>query len=326
MKPLVSVVIPTYNRARWIAEAVDSVISQTFTDYEIIVVDDGSRDDTRSALAPYQSNISYYYQDNAGCSAARNRGIAEARGEWLSFLDSDDVWMKGKLERQLSDIERFPQTKAHAINALIYRDHIGREVDLFEYIGFRARLTEDPMLIERPLLQQIEYGFGWPQSVLVRRDVMLKTSLFDPSLRLWQDMDLFYRIAAEGRWCVNGEPMIRIMRREEDASLNLSSQSERNPLQSWREMLTLYERLSGNSSIDEREAREARSRHSNAASSLGIEYLRSGDRASARRFLMRGLAIRNGPTALAKALLSFLPAPLALGMIDAWRRRRRGLA
>jgi glycosyltransferase involved in cell wall biosynthesis len=102
-KPTVSVIIPTYNRADCITKSIDSVLSQNYNDYEIIVVDDGSTDNTRQILQVYVDKglIRYIYQDNAGCAAARNVGISTAKGEWIAFLDSDDRWLPDKLAVQM---------------------------------------------------------------------------------------------------------------------------------------------------------------------------------------------------------------------------------
>ena len=114
MNPKVSVIIPTYNRAAKVRNAIASVLAQTFSDLEVIVVDDGSSDDTGQILGEsFGDRIRYYAQANQGVSVARNKGIAEARGEWIAFLDSDDLWEKDKLEWQFKALERFgPQCGA----------------------------------------------------------------------------------------------------------------------------------------------------------------------------------------------------------------------
>src|SRR3990172_13226391 len=106
MNPKISVIIPTYNRAAYLAEALNSVISQTYKDFELIVVDDGSTDNTEEAVRRFTVDIKYIYQKNQGVSAARNRGISESGGEFLSFLDSDDLWEKRKLEKQIDFFEK----------------------------------------------------------------------------------------------------------------------------------------------------------------------------------------------------------------------------
>ena len=121
MNPKVSVVIPTYNRAATVPRAIESVLAQTVTDLEVIVVDDGSSDDTGKVLGEmFGDRIRYYAQTNQGASVARNRGVEEARGEWIAFLDSDDLWEKEKLEWQFKALERF----GSAVRRVLYRHSI----------------------------------------------------------------------------------------------------------------------------------------------------------------------------------------------------------
>jgi len=102
MNKLVSVIIPTYNRAKIIKKSIDSVLAQTYQDIEIIIVDDGSKDNTKELIESLNNpKIKYFYQENAGASAARNTGIKNASGQFIAFLDSDDVWLSEKLEKQL---------------------------------------------------------------------------------------------------------------------------------------------------------------------------------------------------------------------------------
>lgn len=102
MNALVTCVVPVFNGERYLAEALDSVLSQTYQPVEIIVVDDGSTDGTAQVVAGYGERVRYYFQDNSGAPAARNRGIEAAQGEFVAFLDADDMWHKEKLERQIA--------------------------------------------------------------------------------------------------------------------------------------------------------------------------------------------------------------------------------
>ena len=105
----VSVVIPLYNCERHIGEAIESVLAQTFKDYEIIVVDDGSTDDSASVVHKFDDQVRYVHQPNAGVSAATNHGIALSKGELIAFLDNDDVWLPEKLERQVAFLDEHPE-------------------------------------------------------------------------------------------------------------------------------------------------------------------------------------------------------------------------
>ncbi|MCZ6541357.1 MAG: glycosyltransferase family A protein, partial [Nitrospinae bacterium] len=111
-KPAVSVVIPTFNRAWCLAETLRSVARQTFRDFETIVVDDGSTDDTPDLLCRFPEVRVHRWEDNRGVSAARNRGIEMARGEWVCFLDSDDRWVPGKLQAQVEWMQAHPECPA----------------------------------------------------------------------------------------------------------------------------------------------------------------------------------------------------------------------
>jgi glycosyltransferase involved in cell wall biosynthesis len=102
----VSIILPTYNRAQLICEAIDSILNQTYQDFQIIVVDDGSTDNTAEVLKSYIPKIRYIQQENKGPGDARNRGIEDAKGKYIAFLDSDDIWMDFKLEIQVDILER----------------------------------------------------------------------------------------------------------------------------------------------------------------------------------------------------------------------------
>lgn len=114
----VSVIIPTYNRAEFISDAIESVLNQTFEDYEIIIVDDGSTDNTKQIVQSYTSKVKYYYQEQSGVSSARNYGIKAATGEYIAFLDSDDQFLPQKLEKQVEVLENNPRI------GIVYSPHI----------------------------------------------------------------------------------------------------------------------------------------------------------------------------------------------------------
>jgi glycosyltransferase involved in cell wall biosynthesis len=176
----VSVVIPTYNRARHVVEAIESVLGQTLAPAEIIVVDDGSTDDTAERLAPYAGRIRYLRQENRGVSAARNTGIREASGEWVALLDSDDLWHPQKLEVQM--------------------DAIQARSDLALAGSPRGREPRGPLptpsvhdLGVRDFLLSVRMG---PSGVLIRRSSLEVVGYFDESLKCVEDRDMWLRLAA----------------------------------------------------------------------------------------------------------------------------------
>lgn len=183
--PLVSVIIPTYNCAHFLGQAIRSVLEQTFMDYEIIVVDDGSTDDTSAVLGQFGDRVRHVSQANRGNAAARNTGIALARGQWLCFLDADDMWAPRKLERQLIDLISTPGNSVSFVRALKF----------FES-GDCEPMPEDPA--EGELWDKLVFyqPFGSSHSgMLVHESCFRVVGRFDENLRLSVDWDLFIRLA-----------------------------------------------------------------------------------------------------------------------------------
>lgn len=183
--PLVSVVIPSYNHARFVTEAVDSVLSQTNCQIEVIVVDDGSTDNTREVLASYGSRIRYIYQDNKGLPGARNTGIRAALGEWVAVLDSDDYWHPQKTERQLAAVAAHPE--ADVVGSP------GGDLPMPELLPLDPPtrwLSIRDFLLITPMSAS---------STMVRRRCFDAVGLFDESLRSAEDRDMWLRLAARVR-------------------------------------------------------------------------------------------------------------------------------
>ena len=175
-----SVIIPTYNRASFVTKAVDSVLRQTFKDYEIIVVDDGSTDTTTQALEQYGRAITIIHQVNNGVSAARNAGIRKATGRWIAFLDSDDEWKENYLARQSEQIRCNPNVIAFITNA-INIDNGGRSHTHFENIILKRFGMATFVRVKRPF-RTIMNSHWFLQSMVVRRETLLKAGLFDTTL------------------------------------------------------------------------------------------------------------------------------------------------
>ena len=190
MAATVSVVIPTHNTRRYIAAALESVFNQTYKDFEIIVVDDASSDGTEDALEPYFDRIVYVKQAHAGSAVARNRGLLRSSGEYVAFLDADDLWLPSKLEKQVDLAERHPEA------VLVYSDFnrtesVGESLD-----SGLAKRTERKVGEEfTSLLRQ---NFLHTSSVLIRRNALADSGVFDPKLINAQDWDLWVRLADIG--------------------------------------------------------------------------------------------------------------------------------
>ncbi|MGQ9661187.1 MAG: glycosyltransferase family 2 protein [Kiritimatiellia bacterium] len=189
MKPLVSVVIPTYNCARYVVEAVESVLTQTFDRYEVIVVDDGSTDATASVLTQFGERIHYLPQDNLGAAVARNTGIARAQGDYIAFLDADDRWRPEKLARQMRALQRDPHFKiVHTDSAVIDAD--GRVISSS---ANRARQSGNGLVFDELFLSPISVILT--SSALVARECIEEVGGFDPRFPTFQDHHFFLRLA-----------------------------------------------------------------------------------------------------------------------------------
>jgi glycosyltransferase involved in cell wall biosynthesis len=199
MTPAVSVIIPTYNYARFLPQALGSALRQTFRDFEILVIDDGSTDNTADVVRPYLADprVSYHRVANGGPSRARNLGIGRARAGLLAFLDADDVWLPAKLEKQLAVLRRdlglgLVYSRRHFI------DEEGYELDCPEPAPHRGNVLE-------PLLAG---NFICLTSCLIPRRVFEAVGAFDETLGQSEDYDLWLRIAERCRFAYVDEPLV----------------------------------------------------------------------------------------------------------------------
>lgn len=196
--PLVSIVIPTYNRAGVICRTVDNVLEQTYPNTEIIIVDDGSKDDTVERLKKYGERIRVIRQANAGPAAARNRGIEAARGKFVALQDSDDLWVNTKLAKQISVLE----TAGDAVVCCLC-DTLMRYTDRPQITDFQRAWVYPPY--EQGIWTNVAEVLAtrfvfFCQTAVIRRDVLARIGGFDESLKYHEDYELPLRIALEGPW------------------------------------------------------------------------------------------------------------------------------
>jgi glycosyltransferase involved in cell wall biosynthesis len=206
-RPSVSVVIPTYNRGHVVGEAIDSVLTQTVPADEIIVVDDGSTDATADVLGRFGGQIISIRQTNSGVSAARNAGICRATGDWVAFLDSDDVFLAHRIKVLHRDIVN-SEAGVHFANIEVLGP--GYQHDFFDLRGLvcpsdRSQLQSSGRLFA--------FGAGFPpQGIAVRRDWLLRAGGFDEHMRIYEDLDLFLKMTFFGPWMATSVVVARVRR------------------------------------------------------------------------------------------------------------------
>lgn len=189
--PMISVIIPTFNYAEFISDAIDSVLAQTFKDFEIIVVDDGSTDNTKDILNKYSDNIKYYYQDNKGPASARNLGIKNASGSYICFLDSDDIFMPNKLKLQIDTFHSISKQNT----ALLYSN----------FTSVNKRLDISIQHYKCPKFQSHKIAFDYliknnfinTSTVMIKRDFLCDVDLFDEKLKYLEDYDLWLKLGSK---------------------------------------------------------------------------------------------------------------------------------
>jgi len=183
-KPLVSVIIPTYNRGWIVKEAIDSVLDQDFTDYELIVVDDGSDDNTPEILAGYGGVITILHQSNKGVSSARNCGVAAASGQLIAFLDSDDLWLPGKLSTQVK----------------FFKDHPDAVINQTQERWIRKGVRVNPKQRHHKFSGMIfEHSLALclvsPSAVMIKKSLFDEVGGFDEHFQACEDYDLWLRVS-----------------------------------------------------------------------------------------------------------------------------------
>lgn len=183
--PVVSVIIPTFNRAAWLPEAIDSVLAQDYPSIELIVVDDGSTDATSQIIQTYAPDLTFIPRPHRGVSAARNHGVAASQGELIAFLDSDDLWLPSKITAQVTLFEQSPQLQA------CYTDEI----------WIRRGVRVNPRHIHRKhsgwiFHQSLPRCTISPSSIMLRRSQWDRLGGFDERLPACEDYDLWLRLTA----------------------------------------------------------------------------------------------------------------------------------
>jgi len=336
-KDLVSVVIPSYNRAHTVARAVDRVLEQNYPWIEVIVVDDESKDDTATVMAQYENDarVRYLKQENGGCCVARNYGIREARGEFVAMLDSDDYWLPGKLALEIQILKTHPEvslvwTDMDAIDAA---DHVTsprylrkmyaayrffpKPLDLFD----RELKTSDgvPYFIGDLTLPMLLGNLIHTSTVVARAESLKKAGEYDKSVTPSEDQDFYQRVCKTGPVAYVDTVTLHYLIGATDAITS--------PTQSAK-LATSYLRV-----MDRILAREDRAQMKLASNIVheamadghawaGRAYFAQGEMAESRRHLLTALRMRPTNLRLAKYYLASLVPKPALNALRSLRSRR----
>jgi glycosyltransferase involved in cell wall biosynthesis len=304
--PLVSVVIPTYNRSTFVTKAVDSVLHQIFTDYELIVVDDGSTDNTKDTLTKYGDKITYICQTNSGVSAARNAGITRARGKWLAFLDSDDEWKPDYLAEQIRQATKVTRLCMQSANCR-FTARNGDSQTYFEIndaiVAFKGM---DHLFIERPFSFIVSHGPWQVGSTIFLRDAVTKAGLFDTNIALSEDFDFMARVSLQGPFGMINKELVNIYRRNESTEC-LINQATTDPLGSRKSFERIYENLKLIQTLNYRERKALNRVISANKRAIGNLLLQAGNKKGARDCYKRALCIDPSIRSIGKYILSCLP-------------------
>jgi len=299
-----------------VAEAIQSVLNQTYRNFEIIVVDDGSTDNTREILAGFGDKIKVICQENKGVSAARNAGIAAARGDWVAFLDSDDLWLPDKLKIQVQDLSKYPQAIAHAVDAKIqgYGEY---DTTLFTLRGCVLEFR-DKALRERPLLEVLNVQFFTPTLVVSRRVLLLEGG-FKEAYKIYEDLELVSRVAIKGPFVVNTYVGV-IVRRVGTPEASLSHQHVRDRCTSPLVVCQILSGLLDRDELTHSERACVRRKLSGARFQLSEAMRSAGRYREARSLRWQSLYDWPSPKAITRAILG------ELGLGGVWWRMRTCMA
>ncbi|MBL8495637.1 MAG: glycosyltransferase [Rhodocyclaceae bacterium] len=194
---LVSIIVPAYNAETYLRETLDSALGQTYSNCEIIVVDDGSTDSTLAILAEYGEKIRVIRQQNRGSACARNAGVAAAHGEWIAFLDADDIWLPEKTAKQIASCGEFAISHTDSV---CFGETLEHEL---------LRSSFEPPYAGKVLKQLLVINFITNSTVMVRRDVFNRFGGFDETYVTCEDWALWLRICAENELGYLSDPVVR---------------------------------------------------------------------------------------------------------------------
>lgn len=238
--PLISAIIPTFNRAEQVCRAIQSVLQQTYSNVEIVVVNDGSTDNTVAALEKFGNKVRVINQRNAGVAAARNRAVSVSQGEIVAFLDSDDEWLPTKLERQVEVMTALGPEFGACFTDCMHVVESHQEISGFEKAGFEP---SGPGPLRSPLKHVLaKYPIVYIPTLIVQRSLIAGQSGFDEAMTVSEDTDLIFRLALKTRLCFVAESLVKIDRAASRSGglMELFSQSDERVYDSRHRMFSKW--------------------------------------------------------------------------------------
>ncbi len=311
--PAVSVVIPAHNAAPWLGDTLRSVLAQTYRDFEVIVVNDGSTDGTGTVIASFGQKIRCVEQPNQGLPAARNAGIRHALGDWIAFLDADDLWLKDKLERQMSLLTESQTLTWVYSEAYMFDDATGTTTSTLN----AGRRLPDGQILRQLFLSNF---IGTPTPV-IRRDVFEDVGMFDETIvPLGEDWDMWLRVAARCPVGLVRRPLARYRVRQASLSRSLDYRV------GFQSLMSVIDRAT----VREPERLGPLKNHSvaNLCIGTGMKLGRNSNLAEARNMFQRAIRLRPGAAHAYVYWLACLTGPRVLNAairLRHWVRRKRTL-
>lgn len=272
----VSVIIPTYNYSRFIAEAIQSVLDQTMPPAEIVVVDDGSTDDTANVVRQFAPAVKYVRQENAGVCAARNRGVQESNGELLAFLDADDIYLPASLEKQVARFNGGVDLGLVHCGLRLFDNETGETIrEIVD--GGEDNVADNLLLWEGPVI-------AGPGAIVVRREAFENVGGFDTAMKVGEDWDFCYRVARKYKIGFVEEPLVLYRSHRSAAHLNVAEME--------RGMSRFLEKAF--STADERIRKLRRRSYGNFHKVMAGSYFHSGEYRSFLSHAIRSVLFRPG--------------------------------
>lgn len=316
---MISIIIPSYNCANFIQYAIESVLNQAYTNYEIIVVDDGSTDDTKAVLASIDDDrLIIVEQTNQGASAARNHGLKLAKGEFVAFLDADDQWFSHKLQKQAEVFEKYSDLIAVFSNfhiTSVNNDIISTDGIKQDYAIFKDEHKKLEDLFQRKedniykgcIVNSLFMGnFIKTSSFIVKRSALDKTGFFDPDLITQEDYDLWLRLSLLGEFAYIDEPLLNRSKRPGQLT------SDSNKLRIAEDVVTVVEKFSKSDRLD-LPKNTINTRLRKKYRDLCLNLLGNGDKKKARQVLIKSIiATHLSVSTLGLLLWSIIPDFIAI--------------